>query len=384
MAKRSASFSSKSNRFNFDFDDDDFQERKKGFVPENTDMDTKKCIRLFEEWARQRSDRYPNEPVPANILEGKDRASLCNWLCKFSAEIRKVDDTNFPPKSIQHYLVGVQRFVRTKDDCEKLNIFTDGDFLPLRKLLDALYRKLHSQGIGCSSKQTEVMMDEDEEKLWNTGVLDPGTPQGLLNCVFILNGKNFCLRGGAEHRDLKISQLQREYAKFQGKPLVRYTYTEFVSKNRSGGLKQIRQSNKVVHQYESENEDRCHVLLLDKYLSKLPPGAKENDVFYLKPKQCTPTDPLKPWYNLVPVGRNVLGQMVKNMFKEAKIEKSVTNHSLRAYGVSKMFAANVPEKIIMERSGHRSLEGVRQYEWTNTLQELQVCQVLDSKPKPNK
>ena len=91
MAKQSVQFSqsksvsSTSNRFNFDFDDD-FQKMKKGFVPENMDMDTKKCIRLFEEWARQRSDRYPNEPVPANILEGKDRASLCNWLCKFGAK----------------------------------------------------------------------------------------------------------------------------------------------------------------------------------------------------------------------------------------------------------------------------------------------------------
>ena len=148
---------------------------------------------------------------------------------------------------------------------------------------------------------------------------------------------------------------------------MQYTYIEFVSKNRSGGLKQIRQSNKVVHQYESENVDRYHVLLLDKYLSKLPPGAKEN-VFYLKPKQCAPTDPLKPWYTLVPIGRNVLGQMLK-MFNEAKIEKAVTNHSLWAYGVSKMFAANVIEKIIMEHSGHRSLEGVRKYEWTNALQE---------------
>ena len=104
--------------------------------------------------------------------------------------------------------MGVQLFIRMKDGCEKLNIFKDGDFLPLEKLLDVLYRKLHSQGIGCSSKQTKVMMNEDEEKLWNTGVLNPGTPQGLLNCDFFVNGKNFCLRGDAEHRDLKISQLQ--------------------------------------------------------------------------------------------------------------------------------------------------------------------------------
>ena len=116
---------------------------------------------------------------------------------------------------------------------------------------------------------------------------------------------------------------------------MRYTYTEFVSKNRAGGLKQIKQSNKVVHQYESENIGRCHVLLLDKYLSKLPPGAKENDTFYLKLKQSAPTDPLKPWYTQVPIGRNVLGQMVKNMFKDANIEKPVTNHSLVPMGCRK-------------------------------------------------
>lgn len=60
------------------------------------------------------------------------------------------------------------------------------------------------------------------------GVLNPETPQGLLNCVFFLNGKNFCLRGGAEHRDLKISQLQWEVVKLRGKSVVCYTYTEHI------------------------------------------------------------------------------------------------------------------------------------------------------------
>ena len=59
------------------------------------------------------------------------------------------------------------------------------------KLVDALYCKLHFEGIGCSVNQTETLTDEDEEKLWQSGVLDPETPQGLLNCVFFLDGKNF-------------------------------------------------------------------------------------------------------------------------------------------------------------------------------------------------
>ena len=75
MAKRSASSLKsskgkvpKSKRFNFDVEDDDFEELKKGFIPPNTSMDTQKCVRLFEEWAKQRSDLFPNEPVPSKIL----------------------------------------------------------------------------------------------------------------------------------------------------------------------------------------------------------------------------------------------------------------------------------------------------------------------------
>ena len=61
---------------------------------------------------------------------------------------------------------------------------------------------------------------------------------------------------------------------------VRYTYTDNISKNRTGGVCQLDVSHKVVHQFENtELGERCHVFLLDKYLSKLPESAKENDVF---------------------------------------------------------------------------------------------------------
>ena len=60
------------------------------------------------------------------------------------------------------------------------------------------------------------------------------------------------------------------------------------------------------------------------------------------------------------------------------IGQQVTNHSLKAYGVTKAFQCQVPEKLSMERSGHRSLQGLRQYERTTDSQEMQVCQILDS------
>ena len=39
-----------------------------------------------------------------------------------------------------------------------------------------------------------------------------------------------------------------------------------------------------------------------------------------------------------------------------------TNHSLRATGASELFKRGVPEKIVQERTEHRSLEALRTYE----------------------
>ena len=149
----------KSKRFDFTLDDDDFKEHTRGFVLATTAADTQKCIKLFED----------------------------------CIETRKKDGRHYPPKTNQHYLMGIQRHIRLQNQ-SNINLMSDPEFLPLRNLLDCLYQKLYSVGIGTSVRKTEVLDDEDDEKFWASGVLNPDTPQGLLNCVFFLNGKNFCLR----------------------------------------------------------------------------------------------------------------------------------------------------------------------------------------------
>ena len=56
--------------------------------------------------------------------------------------------------------------------------------------------------------------------------------------------------------------------------------------------------------------------------------------------------------------------MLKKMCQEAGISGNFSNHSVRAYGASSMFQAGVPEKLIQQRTGHRTLEALRQYERT--------------------
>ena len=89
------------------------------------------------------------------------------------------------------------------------------------------------------------------------------------------------------------------------------------------------------------------------------------------------TDPVKPWYSSQPCGENRLATMVKSMFSKIGIVGK-SNHSLRVTGASNLFQAGVPEKIIQERTGHRSLKALRMYERTTTSQHIAVSNVLSA------
>ena len=149
-----------------------------------------------------------------------------------------------------------------------------------------------------------------------------------------------------------------------------------MSKNRAGGLAQL---NKVVPiDVIPEAGTRCHVYVLDLYFEKIPREAIEKDNFYVQPVVKL-KDSTQPWFTTVPVGRNALSKMVKDICADAGVSGNKTNHSLRATGATKLYHAGVPEKVIQERTGHLSLSGLRQYKRNNDDQQLAVSQVLSSR-----
>ena len=81
------------------------------------------------------------------------------------------------------------------------------------------------------------------------------------------------------------------------------------------------------------------------------------------------------------MGHNALESFLKDILKEAGIDHTNrSNHSLRATSISRMYQKQIPEKLIMERSGHQSTEGVMSYQRTTAAQQKAVCNAL-SKPK---
>lgn len=242
-----------------------------------------------------------------------------------------------------------------------------------------MYRELHEQGIGAVKAQARVITLEEKAKLWATGAIGVETPSSLVNAVFYLNGINFTLRGGGEHQDLCLSQFQFGSENDPDNPdkTIDYVdYTEFGSKNRPGGRKQLNLTNKSVRYYSQPSlGNRCHVHLLCLYISKLPSAAVERDFFYCKPLQQVTNEDV--WYCAVPMGHNTLDRKLKEIFTSADLNTDcISNHSLCATLISRMYNAKVPEKLIMERSGHLSKQGVRSYERTSTEQIQSICKTL--------
>ena len=65
-----------------------------------------------------------------------------------------------------------------------------------------------------------------------------------------------------------------------------------------------------------------------------------------------------------------------NMCKKAGNSGGYTNHSLSGYDATTLFQAHVPERLIQQRTGHRSPEALRQYERTSTALLLDVSNIM--------
>ena len=296
----------RTDRFHF-VDEVKTESLSKKIVPKNTENNTKWAVSTFLLWRDRRnvSFKEPDYQVPEDLLISTDTALLCKWLTYFIAEVRRKDGANYPPKTIYLLLTGLLRHMRSRNvTCPNFLDTSDARFVTFHNALDNILRDLRMRGVGAQTRQTEAFSKEDEDRLWSSGVLSSENPKSLLRAVFYLNGKNFCLRGGEEQRNLKISQLKRL------KNPDQYVYTENASKNRCGGLKQMRVQNKTVPIIAvPESGNRCHVFILDTYLGKLSPEAIESDNFYVQPiAKC---DLSKSWFTAKPVGKNTLGKMVK-------------------------------------------------------------------------
>ena len=69
--------------------------------------------------------------------------------------------------------------------------------------------------------------------------------------------------------------------------------------------------------------------------------------------------------------------MVQDMCTQAGIPGHKTNHSLRATKATHLYHAGIDAQLIMERTGHHSIDGVRSYKRTNEEQSATLSDILN-------
>ena len=58
-------------------------------------------------------------------------------------------------------------------------------------MCNAVFKQLHSKGISTEMKVTHVLSEDEENILWENGVISMDSPIGLLNAVFFITAKTF-------------------------------------------------------------------------------------------------------------------------------------------------------------------------------------------------
>jgi len=351
-------------RFQQMVSDADIENRKLASVPKGTQLRNKWALNVFNEWKLWR-----NINITFDLSKWEEQ-DLVQWLPKFIHEVRKKDGTLFPNNSLYSIIAGLQNHINTNNsDKPKVNFFSDVKYRKITESLDTAMKISSKEGVGIHKKQAQVITLEEETELWEKGQLGSDTPKQIINTLFYYNGLHFAVRGGDEHRNLKMEQFHIESNPGGLRKLV---YKENVTKTFSGGLKHRRiEANVKEHHENITCPEKCHVRIYEKYLSMRPPNSDHS--FYLKPLT-------NGFSGKMVLGINTLKTMLKNMFKEAGMACSgKTNHSLKATCATRLFNSGVDEQIIMTKTGHRTVQGVRSYKRISHEQMEQASVLIDGR-----
>ena len=140
-------------------------------VPQNTQKTNQWAVRWFQQWLRQRNERS-EEKCPEDILLTDDHGELCRWLCVCVNEMRKVSGDEYTPRSITLFIGGLQCYITSeKGEHVRLCDPENPSSKALHRVLDNRFRELHRIGAGTKRKQAEVVSYDEEDQLWETGIL---------------------------------------------------------------------------------------------------------------------------------------------------------------------------------------------------------------------
>ena len=145
------------------------EELAKPFAPKNTQW----AMTNFSSWFKWRCECKESSPPEIIWTPECPRELLNRWLPAYVAETRNKEGQKYSPKTLYSLLTGILHFMTTKNP-RYPNFLdkSDPDFTEFHRTVDNLFRRLREEGVGADSKQTASISKEEENLLWEKGILN--------------------------------------------------------------------------------------------------------------------------------------------------------------------------------------------------------------------
>ena len=132
---------------------------------------------MYNDWRdyRNSSDVLASVECDIEDLENVTLESLCKAVCKFITEVKKVDGSDFPARTLYDIVICLQLFLESNYGVT-WKLISDGIFSELKFTLDNVMKSRHEAGIGNKVKKADVVNLSDEEILWSMGLLGTSNP----------------------------------------------------------------------------------------------------------------------------------------------------------------------------------------------------------------
>ena len=224
-------------------------------------------------------------------------------------------------------------------------------------------KDVHREGIRNLKEEKQGFSLEEEEQMWQKGVLGSSTAKILTDTIHFYNGKIFGLRTG-EHRMIRPRDFEI------GDDYIQYT--ENASKTHQGGLRDLKKNPRVIKHFcemcsNGEEHTRCLVRIYRQYLELVESLRIKDSAYYFQ--AYTDKFELKN----ISMGIHTLNKIVPSLC-ESLFAKA--NKSLFACYVCKSFIQRERERRANSSPSWSHVRSTISYEKANRQQELQVSNLL--------
>ena len=345
------------------------------FIEDSVNINTKRkvdgAVKKFRDWLKEDQDCtcLIEELVPdeLNIYIG-------TWI----KNLKKENSEEYEPDSITGFFRNVNTHLQNVGYDEDL--LESPTFLMARQMVASKRKQLKGKGLGNKPNRCEAFTEEEENKLWELGLLGNETAESVQNTMWFFVTKCLGFRGRDESRKLKWGdlKLREDHAGVKFLEWIK----ERGTKTRDGNTGHTREFNPKLFE-NAKNKDRCPIAFYELIQEHRPLECLGDDSpFFLtiNSRGCKSTE--KKWYKNMPMGINTLGKIIKTMAEKAGIKGKKTNHSLRRTACSDLLNAGVAPTAIQQLTGHKNVQSVTNYVVADKYLQKEMCSILMNKGRP--